>query len=139
MEKREEVLEQQRRAQRDPAPLRAEAKRLRAEISGLVASLARGDVEEVHQAVAERKARLAQVEDELAGTAAIQGIDVERLRASIEEVAEDWRAHLRRNQAVAAQVLRKILPERVALTPLAEGGRSFAGAANYSTKPEQAG
>src|SRR5260370_27411494 len=99
MEKLEEVLEQQRRAQRDPAPLRAEAKRLRAEISRLVASLARGDVEEVHQAVAERKARLAEVEDELAGTAAIQGIDVERLRASIEGVAEDGRAHPPREQA----------------------------------------
>lgn len=61
MEKLEEVLEQQRRAQRDPVPLRAEAMRLRAEISRLVASLARGDVEEVHQAVAERKARLAEV------------------------------------------------------------------------------
>jgi site-specific DNA recombinase len=139
MEKLEEVLEQQRRAQRNPVPLRAEAKRLRAEISRLVASLARGDVEEVHQAVAERKARLAQVEDELAGTAAIQGIDVEGFRASIEAVAEDWRAHLRRNKAVAAQVLRKILPERVAVTPLAEGGWSFEGATNYSTMLEEVG
>ena len=138
MEKLEEILEQQR-AQRDPAPLRAEGKRLRAEISRLVASLARGDVEEVHQAVAERKARLAEVEDELSGAAAIQGIDVERLRASIEEVAEDWRAHLRRNKAVAAQVLRKILPERVAVTPLAKGGWSFEGATNYSKMLEEVG
>jgi DNA invertase Pin-like site-specific DNA recombinase len=139
MEKLEEVLEQQRRAQRDPAPLHAEAKRLHAEISRLVASLARGEVEEVHQAIAERKARLAQVEGELSGTAAIQGIDVERLRASIEEVAEDWRAHLRKNRTVAAQVLRKILPERVAVTPLAGGGWSFDGATNYSKMLEEVG
>jgi DNA invertase Pin-like site-specific DNA recombinase len=139
MEKLEEVLEWQRAAQADPEPLKAEAKSLRAEVGRLVDSLARGEVQEVHDAIAARKARLAEVEDALAGTAAIQGIDVDAFRASILAVAADWRAHLRKNPATAAQVLGKILPQKLRVTPMDGGGWEVDGLADYRRMLEEVG
>lgn len=131
MDRLQEVLEQQRRARQDPALHQAEARRLRAEIGRLVESLARGEVEEVHQAVAERRARLAAVEAELAGTSAIQSIDTEKFRAGVLDALEDWRAGLRRNKSVAAQVIRKILPRRLRVSPQPDGSWTFEGTTDY--------
>jgi Glu-tRNA(Gln) amidotransferase subunit E-like FAD-binding protein len=134
MTKLEEVLEAHRAAQAAPAPLQAEAKQLRAQIARLVASLARGEIQEVHAAIAERKTRLAQVEDQLAATAAVQGVD-------IEEVAADWRAHLRSNKAAAQQVIRKILPEKLRVTSRPSPGVEweFDGLTDYRKVLEEVG
>jgi DNA invertase Pin-like site-specific DNA recombinase len=141
MTKLEEVLEAHRAAQADPAPLQAEAKQLRAQIARLVASLARGEIQEVHAAIAERKTRLAQVEDQLAATAAVQGVDIEEFREGIEEVAADWRAHLRSNKAAAQQVIRKILPEKLRVTSRPSPGVEweFEGLTDYRKVLEEVG
>jgi site-specific DNA recombinase len=141
MTKLEEVLEAHRAAQADPAPLRAEAQQLRTQIARLVASLARGEIQEVHDAIAERKTRLAQVEDELAATAAVQGVDVEQFREGIEEVAADWRVHLRSNKAAAQRVIRKILPEKLRVTPRPSPGVEweFEGLTDYRKVLEEVG
>ncbi len=139
IERMQDALERQRAAQADPEPLKAEAKSLRAEIARLVDQAARGDVEEIHDGIRTRKARLTQVDDMLAGTAAIQDLDVKAFGASIAEVAADWRGHLRRNKTVAAQVLRKILPTKVRVTPQPEGGWSFEGATSYTKVLEETG
>lgn len=140
LEKLEAVLERHRAALADPEPLRAEEKQLKAEIGRLVESLAKGELPEVHAAITARRARLEQVEGMLAGTAAMQEIDVAGFSESILEVAADWRAHLRKNPTTAQQVLRKILPQRLTVTPDAEtGGWKLDGQTDYRKVLEEAG
>jgi DNA invertase Pin-like site-specific DNA recombinase len=141
MQKLELVLEQHRVALAEPEPLRAEARSLRQQIARLVDSLALGEIQEVHGAIAERRARLDQVEDMLAGSAAMQEIDVAGFRASIEEVATDWRAHLRKNPSSAQQVLRKILPQKLRVWPSSKPGVAweFEGATDYRKVAEEVG
>jgi len=129
----EAVLERQRAAQRDPAPLQAEANKIRAELKRLVDSLARGELDEVHEAIGARRARLSEVEAELSGAAAIQSIDPDAFRERVGEVLADWRAHLRKNVSTAQQVLRKILPTRLMLTPSKKPGVlwEFEGTTDY--------
>jgi len=142
MDKLEEVLERHRAAQADPEPLKAEAKSLRAQIKRLVDALAKGEREEIHADLDGRRAALAHVEEQLAGTAVVQGIDTEALRASILEAAADWRAHLRKNKATAQQVLKKILPHRLTVTPRPDrlgGGWDIDGMADYKKVLEETG
>ena len=144
MSKIEAALEAHRAAQADPEPLRAEAKRLRAEIKRLVDSLASGEVEEVRDAVNQRRARLDRVEEELSGAAAIQGIDSRAVRADIaaemEALMADWRAHLRKNTSTAQQVLRKILPQKLRVTPSKSGDKwFFEGMTDYTAALREVG
>jgi len=71
-------------------------------------------------AIAEREARIKEIEEELAGVTAIADLDVEAFRASIMEVAADWRDHLRKNPSVGQQMLRKILPHKLKIMPSAK-------------------
>jgi hypothetical protein len=77
----------------------------------------------------------------LAGSAAMQEIDVAGFRASIEEVATDWRAHLRKNPSSAQQVLRKILPQKLRVWPSSKPGVAweFEGATDYRKVAEEVG
>lgn len=114
----DDALEAQRAAAVDSEPLEREAKRLRAAVSRLVRALADGEVEEIHQELAARKGRLAQVEAELSGVSAVpDGAAREHFAAAVRDVAADWRAHLMKNKATAQQVLRKIMPSRMVVTP----------------------
>jgi DNA invertase Pin-like site-specific DNA recombinase len=141
MDKLEAALEAHRAAQDDPEPLKAEARALRMEIGRLVAALARGDIEEVHEAIRDRKAKLEHVEGRLSGIGAAEGIDLKEFRASVEEALADWRAHLRKNPATAQQVLRKILPQRLRVTPSSASGVlwEFEGMTDYRKVLEEVG
>jgi len=141
MDKLEAALEAHRAAQDDPEPLKAEARALRMEIGRLVAALARGDIEEVHEAIRARKAKLEHVEGRLSGIGAAEGIDLKEFRASVEEALSDWRAHLRKNPSAAQQVLRKILPQRLRMTPSSAPGVlwEFEGMTDYRKVLEEVG
>ena len=141
MDKLEAALEAHRAAQDDPEPLKAEARALRREIGRLVAALARGDIEEVHEAIRARKAKLEHVEGRLSGIGAAEGIDLKEFRASVEEALSDWRAHLRKNPSAAQQVLRKILPQRLRMTPSSAPGVlwEFEGMTDYRKVLEEVG
>ena len=141
MDKLEAVLEAHRAAQDDPEPLKAEARALRMEIGRLVAALARGDIEEVHEAIRDRKAKLEHVEGRASVIGAAEGIDLKHVRASVEEALSDWRAYLRKNPSTAQQVLRKILPQRLRVTPSSAPGVlwEFEGMTDYRKVLEEVG
>ena len=42
-------------------------------------------------------------------------------------ILKDWREHLRKNPHTAQQVLRKVLPSRLTVTPTEDGGWKFSG------------
>jgi len=77
----------------------------------------------------------------LAGTAAMQEVDVAGFSASLLEVAADWRAHLRKNPSTAQQVLRKILPQRLRVWPSSKPGVAweFDGMTDYRKVLEEIG
>jgi site-specific DNA recombinase len=140
MTKLEEVLEAQRAATQDPEPLRAEAKKLRGDVGRMVEALATGKATStIMGAIAERETRIKEIEETLAGVTAIQDIDVEKFRTSVEEALTDWRGHLRKNTATAAQVLAKCLPEKLKVTPRPDGGWQFNGRTDYRKVLEEAG
>lgn len=140
MTKIAEALEAHREAQQDPVPLQAEAKRLRAEIARLVDLAARGEEVEVLDGIRTRKARLAEIEETLSGTAAVE-IDMEAFRADVEAALTDWRAHLKKNPSTTQQVLRKLLPERLRVTPSPKPGVlwEFDGMTDYKKILEECG
>ncbi len=141
LEKLQAVLERHRAALADPEPLRSEAKSLRQQIDRLVNALSLGEIQEVHDKITALKTRLEQVEDMLAGTAAMQEVDVAGFSASLLEVAADWRAHLRKNPSTAQQVLRKILPQRLRVWPSSKPGVAweFDGMTDYRKVLEEIG
>ncbi len=142
IERLQEALARQRAATQDPTPLREEAKTLRQEITRMVTALATGkESAAVTDAIAERERRIKEIEETLAGVTAIADIDVEAFRASIVEVAADWRAHLRKNPSTGQQVLRKILPHRLKVTPSSEPGVAweFTGQTDYKKVLAEAG
>lgn len=51
--------------------------------------------------------------------------------ARVGPVLKDWRGHLRKNTHVAQQVLRKVLPARLTVTLLPDGGWEFEGLCDY--------
>lgn len=130
-EKFEAILEALRAAAVDPEPIKHEAAALRAEIGRLIDLAARGDVEEVHQAISARKAKLADLEARLTGSTALDGLDVATFCRQAEAALTDWRAHLKKSPATAQQVLRKILPEKLKVTSMPEGGWQFTGMTDY--------
>lgn len=139
MTKLSEVLEAHRQAQQDPAPLQAEAKMLRGQITRLVNLAAKGEDDDVLDGIRTRRNRMAEIEEQLAGTTV--DIDVEAFRVDVMAAVADWRAHLRRNVSTAQQVLRKILPEKLRFTKSTEPGVvwEFHGMADYQKVLEEVG
>ena len=132
-------LDEQKRRAIDPAPLRAEAAALKKEITNLVNALAKGDLEEVHDAVRARKARLEHLEGTLQGLGVAESFDLSQFAERVLPVLADWREHLRRNTSTAAQVLRKIIPTRLTVTPKPGGGWSIDGLTDYSAILKECG
>jgi DNA invertase Pin-like site-specific DNA recombinase len=124
-------LDEIRRSQLNPAPLKAEAAGLKTEITRLVAQLAKGEVEEITDAVNDRKRRLVEIEGLLSGAETVSGVDVDEFRERVEEVLNDWRGHLRKHPSTARAVLHKILPGRITATPVQGGGWTFDGMTDY--------
>ena len=127
----EEFLDGHRRRSMDPAPLKAEVQALKVEISNLVAGLAKGDLEDIHDAVRARKARLEHLEGQLQGIGAARDFNVAEFTEKVGPLLKNWREHLKRNPHTAQQVLRKILPTKITVTPLADGGWRFDGLCDY--------
>ncbi len=127
----EEFLDEQRRRSVDPALLRAEQAAIKAEVANLVAALAKGDLEDVHDAIRDRKARLEHLEGQLQGIGAAKDFDLADFAEKVMPVLADWRAHLKKNPHTAQQVLRKILPTKVTVTPMPGGGWKFSGLCDY--------
>jgi len=128
----EAFLDEHRRRSADPAPLRAEAATIKAEIANLVVGLAKGDLEDIHDAIRDRKARLEHVEGQLQGIGAAKDFDLAEFTDRVGPLLKNWREHLRQNAHVAQQVLRKILPTRLKVTPLPAGAWRFDGLADYT-------
>lgn len=128
----EKVIGEQKRRAIDPAPLKAEVTKLKAEIKRLVDQLASGELEDVREAVVSRKARLEHLEGTLTGLGVAESFDVAKFAEKVLPVARDWQEHLKRNHATAAQVLRKIIPHRLTVTPRPEGGWDIEGETDYS-------
>ena len=124
-------MEDRRRRSMDPAPLKAEAATIKAEVANLVAGLARGDLSDIHDAIRNRKARLEHLEGMLRGVGAAKDFDIAEFTERVGPVLKDWREHLRKNPHTAQQVLRKILPTKISVTPLPDGGWRFDGLCDY--------
>jgi site-specific DNA recombinase len=135
----DEVLDGHRRRSLDPAPLKAEVQALKVEISNLVAGLAKGDLEDIHDAVRDRRARLEHLEGQLQGIGAARDFDLAEFTEKVGPLLKNWREHLRKNPHTAQQVLRKILPTKVTITPLANGGWKFSGLADYTKVLQELG
>ena len=135
----QEVLGEHKRQAIDPAPLKAEVTKLKAEIKRLVDSLASGDLEDVHDAVRARKARLEHLEGTLQGIGVAESFDLPAFAERVLPIIADWREHLKRNNATAAQVLRKIVPNRLTVTPTPGGGWKISGETNYSALLKECG
>jgi len=128
----EQVLDEHQRHAQDPEPLKAEAAKLKREISNLVNALAAGELDDVYDAIRARKARLEHLEGTLRGLGLATDFDLAKFAERVLPVIADWRAHLRKNTSTAQQVLRKILPERIKATPGPEGSWRLAAQTNYS-------
>jgi site-specific DNA recombinase len=135
----QEVLGEQQAKAIDPEPLQAEAKKLKAEIKRLVDGLASGDLADIHDAVRARKARLEHLEGTLSGLGAVKEFDLVAFAEKVTPVIADWREHLRKNNATAAQVLRKLIPNRLTVVPQAGGGWSIKGDCDYSAVLKECG
>jgi site-specific DNA recombinase len=135
------ALEAQRAATQDPEPLRIELRSLKSQIANLIESLASGKgMSTITSAIAEREARVVEIEQILARATALEDIDVEQFRAQTEEVLTDWRDHLRKNPSTARQVLRKCLPEKMKVTPdPVTGGWRLEGWTDYRKVLEEVG
>jgi DNA invertase Pin-like site-specific DNA recombinase len=127
-----DVLGEQRAKAIDPEPLKAEAKKLKAEIKRLVDGLASGELEDIHDAVRARKARLEHLEGTLAGLGIVKEFDLPAFAEKVAPVLADWQAHLKKNNATAAQVLRKLIPNRLTVVSQPGGGWSIKGECNYT-------
>ncbi len=103
----EEFLDDHQRRSVDPAPLKAEVQSLKVEISNLVAGLAKGDLQDIHDAVRDRKARLEHLEGQLQGIGAAKDFDLVDFTEKVGPILKNWREHLKRNPHTAQQVLRK--------------------------------
>ena len=122
MDKLKEATAAQHEAQQDPAPLHAEAKRLEREIARLVDNLAGGKGgTSITNAIEHRELRLKEIKDALAGLTTMQTLDVEKFREDVMVTVADWKEHLKRNKVTAQQVLRKILPQKLKVTPNGKG------------------
>jgi hypothetical protein len=123
----------------DPKPLEADVKRLKAEIKRLTDALASGELEDIHEAVRARKAKLEHPEGTLSGLGAAEGFDMETFATKITPVLADWQAHLKKNNATAAQVLRKLIPTRLTIHTEPGGGWRVQGDVEYSALLREAG
>ena len=128
----EQVLDEHQRRAQDPEPLKAEAAKLKKEVSNLVNALAAGDLEDVHDAIRARRARLEHLEGTLQELGVAKDFNLAAFAERVLPVIADWRAHLRKNTSTAQQVLRKILPEKIKATPGPEGSWHFDAMTNYS-------
>jgi len=134
----EAVMNEQKARAIDPAPLKAEAAKIKKEISNLVNALAAGELEDVHDAIRARKARLEHLEGTLQGLGVARDFDLVEFAERITPVLADWREHLKKNHATAAQVLRKIVPDRLTVTRT-DGGWKISGETNYSAILKECG
>jgi hypothetical protein len=135
----QEVIGEHKRRPIDPAPLKAEVAKLKAEIKRLVDSLASGDLEDVHDAVRARKARLEHLEGTLQGIGVAASFDLAEFAERVLPIIADWREHLKKNNATAAQVLRKIIPNRLTVAPTPTGGWTVKGDCDYSAILKECG
>jgi Recombinase zinc beta ribbon domain len=118
----QEVLGESKRRAIDLAPLKAEADKLKKEIARLVDSLASGELEDVHDAIRARKARLEHLQGTLQGLGTVKEFDLAAFAEKVTPILADWRTHLKKNHATAAQVLRKLIPHRLTVTRTERGG-----------------
>ncbi len=58
--------------------------------------------------------------------AARKRIDVSAFGREVVELMKNWRGHLAKNPARAQQVMRKILPRRIEVTPPPKGSKRWA-------------
>ena len=131
--KLEECLDERRRAQTAPKPIQKQIETLKKEVDRLIVAIANGgEVPEIVGAIHERRARLAVLETHLADLGTLPQLDLKSFAKMIEPVLKNWQAHLKAHPQVAQTVLRKILPEKVTVTPLPEGGWQVTGMANYT-------
>jgi hypothetical protein len=97
-----------------------------------VNALAAGEQEDIRAAVQEREAKLEHLEGTLQGLGVVKEFDLSQFVERVAPVLKDWREHLRKNTATAAQVLRKLIPNRLTVTADADGGWTIDGPTIYS-------
>jgi DNA invertase Pin-like site-specific DNA recombinase len=132
MDKLKTAVAAHHEAAQDPAPLQAEAKKLKTEVNRLVESLATGKSTSVTGAIEQREQRMKEIEESLAGLTTMQDLDIKAFGDDVMATVADWKEHLKRNHVVAQQVLRKILPQKLKATPnLKEGGWMLEGDCDY--------
>lgn len=86
--------------------VKAEVQVLKVEISNLVAGLAKGDLEDIHDAVRDRKVRFEHLEGQLQGIGAAKDFDLAEFTERVGPILKNWHEHLRKNPHTAQQVLR---------------------------------
>jgi len=128
----QEVLDEQKAKAIDPKPLEAEIKKLQGEIKRLTDALASGELEDIHDAVRQRKAKLEHLQGTLSGLGAAKEFSIETFATRLAPVLADWQAHLKKSPAVAAQVLRKLIPTRIVVETKPGGGWTVRGDCDYS-------
>jgi hypothetical protein len=135
----QEVIDDQKARAIDPKPLEADIKKLKAEIKRLVDALASGELEDVHDGIRARKAKLEHLEGTLKGLGAADSFDMEAFATKVAPILKDWQEHLRKNNATAAQVLRKLIPTRLVVETLPGGGWQVRGDVNYTSLLRECG
>jgi len=113
----------------DAAAVKREIAQIDEQKRRLVEEYARGEIEEVRRAIADRNARREHLEGLLIGargSAASQAASA-RFRKELEEVMTDWRAHLKKNPQTGQVVLGKVLgASKIVLTPPRRKGDRWA-------------
>ena len=131
MSQLQSALDEAKRRAQDPAPLKREAEKLKKEITRLVDQLASGELEDVRDAITARKVKLEHLQGTIDGLGTVEHFDVQEFYKKVIPVIKDWKEHLRKNHATAAQVLRKIIPNRLTVKPRPEGGWDIEGGVEY--------
>jgi site-specific DNA recombinase len=128
-----EFLALQRAAAEDPAPLKAEATKLRTEVGRLVDALAAGGdtIEEVRAGIATRKSKLTEIEARLSGLG-LTDINLDVFYEEVTDALKDLTLHLKKSPGTAQAVLRKICPTRLTVTPMKGGGWQIDGMVEYT-------
>lgn len=142
----QEAVEERNRRAADPAPLHRERARLERKVANVARAIAvGGDHVELLGLMAKAKARMAQIDEMLAGRAAVDGLDLaeifyERVWERALPLLESWRTQLWKDFSTAHRALQRIMPRyRLRATPNPDGSWSFEGPTNYDAVLKEAG
>jgi site-specific DNA recombinase len=111
----------------DAAPIMARIKALEAEHARFLDAIGKGTTrftKELEQAAEGRRREIEDLQAQLvAATAPGKLPDFKSAAAELRSVSKDWLGYLRKNTATAQQIIKKVSPKRIVVTPPPDGQR----------------